>query len=227
MSITSDAGGRLVSVITPTWQRHELLLGVIDNVRRQTYRPLEHVIVSDGLHEATRLMVDDQREAMAMYQREQARLADGNPPVPIQFVELGRNWSTLLVDSYAAAPMQVGMFIASGDYQMWLSDDERMEPDHIESLVAALEAADADFAYSRARMYHVGQAPEQGYDIGSDPPSRGQITNVLYRADLLKRGLYVFGDDRASDWATIATWMAAGTTWAYVDRVTLTHRADR
>jgi GT2 family glycosyltransferase len=38
----------LVSVITPTWQRHELLLEAIENVRQQTYRPIEHVIVSDG-----------------------------------------------------------------------------------------------------------------------------------------------------------------------------------
>jgi glycosyltransferase involved in cell wall biosynthesis len=40
--------GKLVSVVTGTWHRHELLMEAIKNVRAQTYRPLEHVIVSDG-----------------------------------------------------------------------------------------------------------------------------------------------------------------------------------
>jgi hypothetical protein len=29
-----------------------------------------------------------------------------------------------------------------------------------------------------------------------------------------------------SDWACISQWMDKGATWAYVDRVTLSHRAD-
>jgi glycosyltransferase involved in cell wall biosynthesis len=38
----------LVSIITPTWQRPDLMRGCIENVRAQSYRPLEHVIISDG-----------------------------------------------------------------------------------------------------------------------------------------------------------------------------------
>ena len=205
----------LCSVLTPTWQRHDLLLGAIENVRAQTYRPLEHVIISDGPDRLTALVAMDALDC--------AQVAD----VLVRFATLGRNWSTFLPNAYAAAPLTVATFLASGDYHLWLSDDERMEPDHIESLVDALESAGADFAYSQACLYRVGQSPEQGYVIGSDPPQLGQITNVLYRADLLKRGLYVFGDDRASDWATIRQWMDAGATWAYVPRCTLTHRIDR
>lgn len=218
---------RLVSVVTPTWQRAELLLGAIENVRQQTYRPLEHVIVSDGLDEPTALMVDDERETMAMYALEDARLADGSLPVPITFVELGQHWTGVLRDSYAAAPLLVASFLARGSYQAWLADDERMEPDHIAALVDLLEADDVDFTYSKTRMYMAGQKPERGWIIGTDPPERGQITNALYRAELLSLGLYQLGDDRAGDWKTIERWLAVGARCAFLDRVTLTHRADR
>jgi len=204
----------LVSVLTPTWERAELLRGCIENVRAQTYQALEHVIVTDGF---------DFSGASELILAEQAREPVG---CAIEYAVLGRNWSTFLPDSFCAAPVTVGMLLASGEYQTWLADDERMDPDHIESLVDALEAAGADFAYSRVQMYRKGQAPGHSYEIGSDPPQLGQITNALYRADLLKRGLFPFGAGMTADWACISRWMQAGATWAYVPRVTLTHRVD-
>lgn len=205
----------LVSIITPTWQRPELLAEAIENVRAQTYRPLEHVIIGDG--------PDPRTARVALAALDCAAVAD----VLVRYVPLGRNWSSFLPDSFCAAPMTVGMLVASGDYQTWLADDERMAPDHISSLVDALEAAGADFAYGRVRMHRVGQSPESGYEIGADPPVRGQITNVLYRTDLLRSGLYPFGAGGTSDWACIQRWMQHGARRAYVPRVTLTHRADR
>jgi GT2 family glycosyltransferase len=204
----------LVSVITPTWQRPELLAGAIANVRAQTYRPLEHVIVSDG--------PDRDTARVASAALDCADVAD----VLVRYVPLGRNWSTFLPDSFCAAPVVVGMLAASGAYQAWLSDDERMDPDHIESLVDALEASGADFAYGRATLWRAGGSPSSSWEIGADPPREGQITNCLYRAELLRRGLYPFGAGMTSDWATIARWIAAGATWAYVPRATITHRVD-
>lgn len=206
---------KLVSVLTPTWQRQDLLLEAMADVRRQTYRPLEHIIVSDGPHPGLEWQVKN----------DAAYRAPGDH-VPVRFVELGRNWSSYLPDSFCAAPNTVAMLVARGEYQTWWADDERAEPDHIEALVDALEAEGADFAYSKVRMWWAGQSPEQGWTIGTAPPSCGQITNALYRADLLKRGLYPFGAGMTSDWACISQWINAGATWAFVDRVTLTHRAD-
>jgi glycosyltransferase involved in cell wall biosynthesis len=208
----------LVSVITPTWQRPELLAACIQNVRLQTYRPLEHVIVSDGPDRETSRVALDALDCGA-------RL-DPSRDVAMRYVVLGRNWTSFLIDSFAAAPMIVGQLIASGDYQTWLADDEWAELDHIQTLVTALEDAGADLSYGRVRMYWNGQRPEQGYDIGADPPQYGQITNVLYRTDLLKRGLHPFGAGMSPDWACISQWLDAGARWAYVNRVTLTHRID-
>jgi hypothetical protein len=204
-------------VITPTWERPLLLAEAIANVREQTYRPLEHVIVADGPDGFAERVV----ERIVIYDE----LAEP-PYVTMQFATLGRHWSSFLPDSFAAAPMVVGSLMAHGSYQTWLADDERMTPEHIETLVDALESSGADFAYGRVRMHRAGQAPEHGYEIGADPPQLGQITNVLYRTDLLKRGFYPFRAGMTSDWACIAQWIAAGATWAYVDRCTLTHRID-
>jgi glycosyltransferase involved in cell wall biosynthesis len=208
---------KLVSVLTPTWQRHALLVGAIENVRRQTYRPLEHVIVSDGQDD------DLARWLLSTQYNEPCENVDPVERVSLRFVQLGRNWSTYLRDSFCAAPTTVAMLVARGDYQVWLADDERMAPDHIASLVDALEAAGADFAYSKVELtWPDGQRRV----IGSDPPRLGEITNALYRADLLKRGLYPFGAGMTSDWACISRWIDAGALWAFVDRVTLTHRVD-
>lgn len=205
----------LVSVITPTWQRPKLLLEAMENVRQQTYRPIEHVIISDGPDHGLRTQVT--YTAQACREREF---------VPVRFVDLGRNWSSYLPNSFCAAPCMVGMLAARGEYQTWLADDERMDPDHIALLVKALKDDMADFAYSRVRMYRPDQTPEQGFDIGTPSPTLGQITNALWRADLLKRGLYPFGAGMTSDWACISQWINAGARWAYVDRVTMNHRID-
>ena len=111
-------------------------------------------------------------------------------------------------------------------YQAWLADDDRMEPDHIEAMVDAISAEDAQLAYGRVRMYRAGQNPEHGYVIGTSRPSLGQITSVVYRTDLLKHGLFPFGAGMTSDWACIEHWLRSGARYAYVDRVTLTHRID-
>lgn len=204
----------LVSIVTPTWQRHELLLEAIANVRQQDYPNLEHVIISDGPD--PRLM--DRLCGHPAY-------SAGRPP--ITFHQLGRNFTEHgPPNSFGVGALTAGMLLARGEHQVWLCDDERMMPDHISSLVDALEAKGADFAYSKTRMYRNGQQPANGWDIGTDPPQYGQITNFLYRSALLQTAMPAWGG-HPIDWTLCAAWMAAGARWAFVPRVTLTHRADR
>ena len=201
----------LVSVITPTWQRRDLLLEAVENVRAQIYRPLEHVIVSDG----------PDPELAELLAREHGA------GVPIRSVELGRNFTEGgPPNSFGIGALTAGMLLARGEYQVWLCDDERMAPDHIAGLVAALEETGAGFAYSKTRMYWVGQTPESGWDIGVCPPQYGQITNFLYRSALLRVAMPAWGAHPA-DWTLVASWMQAGVAAVFVPRVTLTHRADR
>lgn len=208
----------LVSIVTPSWQRHELLTDTITDVRRQTYRPLEHIIVSDGPdHHLANLYHSD-----VLHDWDHG----WENHIPLFYRELGRNWSSLLPNSFGIAPLTVGYLLARGEYLMPWCDDERAEPNHVERLVDALETTGADFAYSDVLFWRAGTSPQAGYVIGSDPPEMGTITNYLFRASLLQKAAPVFGTHPV-DWALVRAWMAAGASWAYVPGVTFSHRADR
>jgi glycosyltransferase involved in cell wall biosynthesis len=203
----------LVSVITGTWQRHELLLEAIANVREQTYRPLEHVIVSDG---------PDERLAQLVYD------ATANVHgVDVIFQELGCWWSGFLAASESAVPFQVAQWLARGEYLVWMADDERFDPDHIASLVELLEATDSDFVYSLCRLWHLGTSPEQHTLIGSDPPRYGSVTNVLYRRELLDYRGFRTHVGSGTDWDQVLYWVEVGARWAMLPRATMSHRADK
>lgn len=203
---------KLVSAVTGTWQRHDLLLECIENVRAQSYRPLEHVIVSDG----------PDPELRDLIAREQGS------DVPIIFAELGKWWSGILRDSISAAPFMVAQLLARGDYGVWWADDERaLVPDHVERLVNAIEEFDLDFAYPLVECWPVGR-PGTRMVIGSNPPRNGQITHCLYRADALdKGGLFRTHVGSGSDWDAISRMMDSGCRWGMVNEVTFSHRVDK
>jgi hypothetical protein len=209
----------LVSVLTPTYQRHDLLLGLIANVKAQDYPNVEHVIVADGPDPELR------HELWAAGHRP-ADLFTAGGSTRLKLVELGYNTSTFFPDSYCAGPNTVASLLARGAYQAWWSDDERAAPHYLTTMIDALEATGADFAYPRV-AYHRWDAPGYGVGIGSDPPKLGAITTVVYRTELLKRGLYLWNGERESDWKTIKRWMDAGACWAFVDQVLFSHRDDR
>lgn len=211
---------KLVSVVTGTYQRHDLLLDAIENVRQQTYRPLEHVIVADGPDAALAEIVD-------LVACDQDLEPDQSRAVPIRFVELGFHSSSLFTDSVSAAPFMVAQLLARGEYQMWLADDERMlVPDHIEKLVNLLEQYDVDFAYPRVEMTWPGS--DRKVVIGHNPPRCGDVTHMLYRRDALDRGgLFRTHVGSGTDWDAFARLMASGARWAFLNEVTLTHQVDK
>lgn len=203
---------KLVSVITGTWRRHDLVLEAIENVRQQAYRPLEHVIVSDGPDPVLGGFVRD------------AQMTESG--VPIRFVELGFHWSGFLAASLAAVPFQVAQWLARGPYLIWMADDERFDPDHIESLVDLLEETDSDFVYSPCRLWHVGR-PGAVAIIGTDPPSYGNVTNVLYRRELLDYRGFRTHIGSGSDWDQVLHWVDVGARWAMSKEPSMSHRADK
>lgn len=213
---------KLVSVVTGTYQRHDLLLEAIENVRAQTYRPLEHVIVADGPDDTLRALMKEEitfRSCLGLRER-----------VPITFAELGFWSSGLFRDSISAAPFMVAQLLARGDYQMWLADDERMlVPDHIEKLVDLLELYDADFAYPKVKCYR--EPPNLRWDgvIGTNPPQHGQFTHMLYRRDALDKGaLFRTHVGSGTDWDACSRLMSTpGVRWVFLPEVTLSHRVDK
>lgn len=211
--------GPLVSVVTATRNRHAEIGQAIKQVRAQTYRPLEHVIVSDGPDPVLAEIVDHIR-------CDQSLDPDQDRVVPIVFAETGRVWSDELAYSPGAAPFLVAQMLAHGPLQMWLSDDETMVPWHIEELVRLLENGGHDFVYSRAEWWVPGQ-PELARIIGTDPPQPDQITNALYRTALLDYGTFEPHIGAGTDWHQVKQWMAAGASFAMNPQVTFSHRADQ
>lgn len=218
---------KLVSVVTGTYQRHELLRGAIENVRAQTYRPLEHVIVSDGPDDelddlVTRAMFDQVESTPS------GKLIPDERVVPITFQELGFWSSGLFRDSISAAPFMVAQLLARGEYQIWWADDERaLVPDHIERLVDMLEQYDADFVYPKVEM--TWPDSDRRAVIGQNPPRNGQFTHMLYRRDALDKGaLFRTHVGSGTDWDACARLMAVpGVRWAFLPEVTFTHRVDK
>jgi hypothetical protein len=202
----------LVSVITATRGRPDEAMACIDRVRAQSYRPLEHVMVSDGPDRALRLFVEASGPSTG--------------GVSLVFQETGRVWSDELAYSPGAVPFMVAQFLASGTLQMWLSDDEEMDPDHIALLVDLLEETESDFVYSRAEWYCPSQ-PHLNRIIGTDPPTPDQLTNALYRTALLDYGKFETHVGRGTDWHQVSHWLAADARYAMLDRVTFRHRADQ
>lgn len=210
----------LVSILTPTFNRHALLMEAIENVRSQTYRPLEHVIVSDGPDEDLYDLVTENIRTAWLSNREHY--------VPIHFFETGHHWTSMLTESYAAAPMMVAQLLARGTYQSWLADDERMAPEYIETMVSVLEKTGKDFAYPRV-CYYRWQMPDLALGIGCDPPRMGALTTIVYRASMLEKtkGPYRTHTGRANDWDFISRAMEGGASWVFVDKQLFSHRDDR
>lgn len=207
---------KLVSVITGTYDRHDLLIRAMQYVRAQTYENIEHCIVSDGPDPVLR-----EWHAAGWPQVEGRH-------VPVKFIETGRQWSQFLASSISAVPFQVAQWLASGDYISWLADDEWYDEEHITRLVTLLEEKHVDFVYSKSNLYfNIPNVLMPSCTIGLATPQCGQVTQALYRAELLDYCGFRTHVGSGTDWDQVESWMKAGASWAFLDAVTHGHRVDK
>jgi glycosyltransferase involved in cell wall biosynthesis len=193
----------LVSVVTPTWQRHDLLLSrCLPSVGAQDYPALEHVIVSDGPDSVL---------------RETFFTSRGEWASSVRFTELPEHDPEAQWGHYARLH-GLDLDLAKGDYIAYLDDDNSWRPDHVRLLVAALEETGAGFAYGKMHVHGRGE-----YLIGTDPPAEGQIDTsmIIHRRELLDVATWRwYAGIPTIDWDLVSRWMAAGATWAHVPAVT-------
>lgn len=186
----------LVSVITPTWQRHQVLVDrCISSVAAQTVK-VEHVVVSDGPDPVLRELLAGMDVVYAE--------VDQHHDDPIKVGARARNR---------------GLEVATGDLIAYLDDDNSFRPHHVQVLSEALTANPGhDFAYSR--MYRHGL----GDEIGSEPPAYGTIDSsiIMQRANThLQFGLWPVPSEYHVDWQLIEAWIRAGARWVFVPEVTV------
>jgi glycosyltransferase involved in cell wall biosynthesis len=188
----------MITVITPTWQRHELLINrCIPSVAAQTLHA-QHVVVSDGPDATLRQL-----------------LAGTN----VVYAELAEHVDDPL--DLGCRARNRGLELAGGDLVAYLDDDNAYRPDHLSILAGALDAdPGADFAYSQMFRHGIGDT------IGATPLVYGSIDSSLImhrRGGPQRFGLWP--DPAPSwaviDWVFISNWLDRGARWAFVPAVTV------
>lgn len=185
-----------ISVITPTWQRHDLLISrCIPSVAAQTVS-VEHVVVSDGPDPTLRELV----QGLDVTYAEVAEHADD----PC---------------NYGARARNRGLEVATGDLVAYVDDDNAFRPNHVACLAAALEAnPNADFAYSQMFRHGLGDV------IGSIPPVHGTVDSsiLMHRKNGPGRfGLWPVPSPYEVDWIFVSTWLRAGAAYVFVPELTV------
>lgn len=134
-----------VSVIVPTYNRPERLRVALDSLNRQQYQDFEVIVVNDGTSPVESVVAEMNREGR------------------VTLVNHDRNRGL-------AASRNTGLRMAKGTYVAYLDDDDRLLPDHLDTLVAVLERGTHQVAYTDAwRVMEQGIEGERK-EVGRDQP---------------------------------------------------------
>jgi glycosyltransferase involved in cell wall biosynthesis len=185
-----------ISVITPTWRRHELLLGrCMPSVQAQTYRWVEHVIVSDGPDPQLADLIS--AEEPAARPRKHA----------VRFEQLPAHVEP---SSWGVHARLRGLEIAEGDIIAYLDDDNAYRPMACKRLAELFEDPLTDFAYGRVFIHAQGSA------VGEDPPAYTQIdtSGMAHRRGVDTKFATWRTGEATIDWDIADRWMQAGARWA-------------
>ncbi|HEX6924256.1 MAG TPA: glycosyltransferase [Longimicrobiaceae bacterium] len=148
MSPSHEPG--LVSVIIPTYNRSGLLLEALDSLARQTYRPIEVIVVDDGSS-------DDTPEAV---ERWIAGLVSGDG----LRVRYHRQ-----INKGAPSARNRGLIESRGEFIQFLDSDDLLSPRKIELGVAALvEDPEVDLVYGPTELVGADGAAYPGLET-DDP----------------------------------------------------------
>jgi len=163
----------LVSVIIPTYNRPEPLLGrAIPSVFNQTIQDQELLVVGDGTDEATVM-------GMENLVREVPGVRFWNLPHYPYPEDHNTAWGL-----YGLEAINYGLDHAVGEWIAVLGDDDEFLPRHHELLVDAAERVGADHVYGISAAYK-NNVPI-GQEYGTWPPGDGALANG---ANLWRRSL--------------------------------------
>lgn len=128
----------LVSTIIPVHNRPSLLQEAVDSVLRQTYRPIEIIVVDDGSDDVTPEVIRRLETAMPGVIRA-ARQANAGP----------------------GAAREAGREAAQGEFIQYLDSDDLLLPRKFEWQVGALrEHPECDIAYGKTQFVRIGEFAE-------------------------------------------------------------------
>ena len=187
-----------VAILTPTWQRHDLLLTrCVPSVQAQDYPWVTHIIVSDGPDENLR---DFLARVKTRHRIRYAEL-DKHDPEP-HYGWRGRR----------------GLELTTSEYITYVDDDDSLRPEHCGLMAAALDAdPGAGFAVSRMMCHSPHGDSVTGWgrlecgNVGS--PMIAHRREILAHGTWREAGLF-------EDWALTDSWLQAGVRYVNVDQET-------
>lgn len=187
----------LVTVITPTWFRHRMLLELcVPSVQAQTYRPIEHLIVSDGPDMVLAAELDRYWDVWSLEHQQ----SKGRPW--IRYHELPEHDP---VEHWGHHARQAGLELASGELIAYLDDDDAYRPEHVELLARCFDE-EPQIGWAFSRMATHGTTVTH---IGADPPHAGAIGTpmIMHRAGTPTH----WGPAHSmEDWYLVADWLNKG-----------------
>jgi glycosyltransferase involved in cell wall biosynthesis len=150
----------LVSTIVPVYNRPALLREAVESVLKQTYRPIEVIIVDDGSTDETASVAQE--------------LVTTNPEM-IRFVHKSNGGP--------GTAREAGRLLARGEFIQYLDSDDILLPHKFQLQVAGLlDHPECDVAYGKTRYYREGVC-----DSGEGWKRTGEVIPVMFPSFLESR----------------------------------------
>lgn len=178
----------MVSTILPVFNRADLAEQAVESVLKQTYRPIEILIVDDG-------STDDTSARMARLARMHSE---------VRYVRIRQSGGRI------GHVREAGRVLAKGEFIQYLDSDDILHPEKFEVMVQALRSdPDCDIALCQAKRYSIGRAPS-----GSPMWPVGEPIDNFLAATYKLRGIWPTSDplirrslsDRTGEWADLRQW---------------------
>lgn len=167
---SAELGAAQVSVLIPTLDRYSYLRTLIDQLRTQTVRPLEIIIVDQ-----------------TPFKRRDLSLADDFADLPLRIMYRDQ--------AGQCSSRNAGLQAAQGEYVLFIDDDDEVGPDLIEAHLKNLWARRAEVSSGVA--YEVGAGPLPANFTYTRASDVFPTNNTLIRAAALRRsGLFDLAYER-------------------------------
>ncbi len=189
----------LTSIIIPVYNRQKELMLSLDSIVKQTYRPLEVIIVDDGSDEKVETK---KQEIITILQG-----------IPVQLVRQK--------NAGAPAARNHGFDLSNGEFVLFWDADTLGNTDMVQKMFEALEQnSDAAFAYSN--HIHAGKITFRArpFDV-----TELKKTNYINTTSLIRRNDFCRFDEtlkRFQDWDLFLTLSEHGKKGIWIDEVLYT-----
>jgi teichuronic acid biosynthesis glycosyltransferase TuaG len=133
-----------VTVVTAAFNAHAVIARAVESVARQTFRPLEHIVVDDGSTDGTAELLrklESQHQTLRVISQ---------------------------INQGAGAARNAGIRLARGRYIAFLDADDFWDPGKLEAQLAFMQKSGASFTYG---SYRVKRRGSNDPDRETNPPS--------------------------------------------------------